>query len=239
MRKRNIFKHLFLFCLLAMTVALSNPTGHTTVSAASKASYKIINKKTTKRNNKLTARYLYQLPQLKGKSAAVKKINRSLKANYKATLSSKASLFDSLKNSPYSYYSGEYFYTTKCKVTYNKKGYVCFKFTCDWMAGGVHNGWEYGLTYRLKDGKKLEIQDVVSGDDYTINRKSQVPIHRKFPVPAIPRIMQKDCSEFQFYIKSANKVVVCFGSVSADGRKWTHFCYNQREIEIVYKEKER
>ena len=76
-----------------MTVAFSNPTGHTTVSAASKASYKIINKKTTKRNNKLTAKYLYQLPQLKGKSAAVKKINRSLKADYKATLSSKASLF--------------------------------------------------------------------------------------------------------------------------------------------------
>ena len=115
-----------------MTVALSNPAGHTTVSAASKASYKIINKKTTKRNNKL-----------KAKSAAVKKINRSLKADYKATLSSKASLFDSLKNSPYSYYSGEYFYTTECKVTYNKKGYVCFKFTCNWMAGGFHNGWEY------------------------------------------------------------------------------------------------
>lgn len=32
MKKRNIFKHLFLFCLLAMAVALSNPTGHTTVS---------------------------------------------------------------------------------------------------------------------------------------------------------------------------------------------------------------
>lgn len=211
MKKRNIFKHLFLFCLLAMTVALSNPTGHMTVSAASKASYKIINKKTTKRNNKLTAKYLYQLPQLKGKSAAVKKINRSLKADYKATLSSKASLFDSLKNSPYSYYSGEYFYTTECKVTYNKKGYVCFKFTCNWMAGGVHNGWEYGLTYRLKDGKKLEIQDVVSGDDYTIKQKIASAYSQKVSSAGYSPIMQKDCSEFQFYIKSANKVVVCFG----------------------------
>ena len=26
------------------------------------------------------------------------------------------------------------------------------------LAGGVHNGWEYGLTYRLKDGKKMEIR---------------------------------------------------------------------------------
>ena len=199
MKKRNIFKHLFLFCLLAMTVALSNPTGHTTVSAASKASYKIINKKTTKRNNKLTARYLYQLPQLKGKSAAVKKINRSLKADYKATLRSKASLFDALKNSQYSYYSGEYFYITKCKVT------------CDWMAGGVHNGWEYGLTYRLKDGKKLEIQDVVSGDDYTIKQKIASAYSQKVSSAGYSPIMQKDCSEFQFYIKSANKVVVCFG----------------------------
>ena len=198
MKKRNIFKHLFLFCLLAMTVALSNPVGHTTVSAASKASYKIINKKTTKRNNKLKAKYLYQLPQLKGKSAAVKKINRSLKADYKATLSSKASLFDALKNSPYSYYSGEYFYTTKCKVTYNKKGYVCFKFTCDWMAGGVHNGWEYGLTYRLKDGNTIK-QKIASAYSQKVSSAGYSPI------------MQKDCSEFQFYIKSANKVVVCFG----------------------------
>ena len=45
----HIFKHLFLFCLLAMAVAFGNPTGHTTVSAAKKASYKIINKKETKK----------------------------------------------------------------------------------------------------------------------------------------------------------------------------------------------
>ena len=72
-KKTHIFKHLFLFCLLAMAVAFANPTGHTTVSAAKKASYKIINKKETRKNNKLTGTYLYQLTQLKGKSAAVKR----------------------------------------------------------------------------------------------------------------------------------------------------------------------
>ena len=79
------------------------------------------------------------------------------------------------------------------------------------MAGGVHNGWEYGLTYRLKDGKKLEIQDFVSGDDYTIKQKIASAYSQKVSSAGYSPIMQKDCSEFQFYIKSANKVVVCFG----------------------------
>ena len=39
----------------------------------------------------MSAKYLYQLPQLKGNSAAIKKINKSLRADYKKTLSGKES----------------------------------------------------------------------------------------------------------------------------------------------------
>ena len=210
-KKTHIFKHLFLFCLLAMAVAFGNPTGHTTVSAAKKASYKIINKKETKKRNKLKAKYLYQLPQLKGKSAAVKKINRSLKKDYKTTLEDKKHLFQSLKDSPYAADEGEYYCLYKCKVTYNQKGYICFKFTGDWMAGGVHNGWEYGLTYRLKDGKKMEIQDVLSGSDYKIKKKIASTYAKKISSAGYKPIMRQDCSDFQFYVKPGKKVVVCFG----------------------------
>ena len=47
------------------------------VIAASKASYEIINKKEIRKYKNMSAKYLYQLPQLKGNSAAIKKINKS------------------------------------------------------------------------------------------------------------------------------------------------------------------
>ena len=211
-KKTHMFRHLFLFCLLAMAVAFGNPTGHTTVSAAKKASYKIINKKETKKRNKLKAKYLYQLPQLKGKSAAVKKINQSLQEEYEGTLDSKEELFDFFENAEYSSsYKATFFDTHKCKVTYNQNGYICFKFTSEWYAGGVYNGWEYGLTYRLKDGKKMEIQDVLSGSDYKIKKKIASTYAKKIASAGYEPIMRKDCSDFQFYIKPGKKVVVCFG----------------------------
>lgn len=55
------------------------------VSAASKASYKIVNKRQVKQYKDHKAEYLYQLPQLKGKSAAIKKINKSIMTDYKNT----------------------------------------------------------------------------------------------------------------------------------------------------------
>lgn len=64
------------------------------VIAASKASYEIINKKEIRKYKNMSAKYLYQLPQLKGNSAAIKKINKSLRADYKKTLSGKESLFE-------------------------------------------------------------------------------------------------------------------------------------------------
>ncbi len=206
-----IFKHLFLFCLLALAVAFGNPTGHTTVSAAKKASYKIINKKETRKKNNRKAKYLYQLPQLKGKSAAVRKINESLEEDYKATLESKEQLFGYLSGSYKSKYKDDYFDTYKCKVTYNQNGYICFKFTSEWYAGGVYNGCEYGLTYRLKDGKKMEIQDVLSGSDYKIKKKIASTYAKKISSAGYKPIMRQDCSDFQFYIKPGKKVVVCFG----------------------------
>lgn len=211
MKKRKILRSLLLFCMLVMAVSVSNPKGCFSVSAASKASYKIINKKKTKSKNNRTAKYLYQLPQLKGKSAAVKKINRSLKADYKATLSDQQNMFSMLSSAPYSSYKDNWFCTRKCKVTYNKKGYVCFKFKAEWYAGGVYNGWEYGLTYRLKDGKKMEIQDVVAGNEYAIKQKIASAYSSKISSAGYYPIMNQDCSDFQFYIEPGKKVIVCFG----------------------------
>ena len=92
------------------------------------------------------------------------KINSKLKnlKNYKSTFQYKKNLFnyfEELKNSSYK----NIYYTNKCSVTYNRNGYICFRFISKWYAGGVGETREYGLTYRLKDGKKLGVQDVVAG----------------------------------------------------------------------------
>ena len=209
-KKTRIFKHVFLFCLIALIASFCNPKGYSRVSAASKASYEIINKKKTESNQNRTATYLYQLPQLKGSSNAVKKINKSLKADYKLTLENKKRLFWYFDDSNASY-KDDYFCLYKCKVTYNQKGYICFKYTCEWYAGGIHNGWEYGLTYRLKDGKKMGIQDVLAGNRKDAKKKIANAYAKKISSLGYDPIMRMDYSDFKFYIKPGKKVIVCFG----------------------------
>ncbi len=103
----------------------------------------------------MSAKYLYQLPQLKGNSAAIKKINKSLRADYKKTLSGKESLFEYFEGDKYNSFRqdyGEKYYDSETgKVMFNQNGYISFRYSCKWYAGGVGNVWEYGLTYRLKD----------------------------------------------------------------------------------------
>ena len=54
-------------------------------------------------------------------------------------------------------------YNYDCEVLLRQFGYISFRFASEWYAGGVGESREYGLTYRLKDGKKLAVQDVASG----------------------------------------------------------------------------
>ena len=205
-------------CTLSLVLATAFAIGHVTtppVSAASKASYTISNKSKKAQYQNISAKYLYQLPQLKGNSSAIKKINKSLRADYKKSLIDKKNLFEtfeSYKNSSvYRKYAVDLFSTTECEVTYNRNGYVCFKFTCGWYAGGVYNGWEYGMTYRLKDGKKMGIQDVLAGNRNTAKKRIAKAYSKKVSSAGYAPIMRMDYSDFQFYIKPNKKVVVSFG----------------------------
>ena len=184
-------------------------------AAASKASYTITNKKQTKRYYNMSAEFSYQLPQLKGKSTAVKKINKSLKADYKKALESKDKLFEYFEQGKYSSsrqkYGEKYYDITKCKVTYNRNGYISFKFSSKWYAGGVSNVWDYGLTYRLSDGKKLGIQEVLAGDRRYMHYNIAKTYSQKISPRGYEAVMGMSYSEFEFYIKPGKKVVVCFG----------------------------
>lgn len=214
-RKKSICKSLFTICLiLGLAFVLPN-IKLVPVIAASKASFEIINKKEIRKYKNMSAKYLYQLPQLKGNSAAIKKINKSLRADYKKTLSGKESLFEYFEGDKYNSfrqdYGEKYYDTVTCKVMFNQNGYISFRYSCKWYAGGVGNVWEYGLTYRLKDGKKMGIQDVLAGSRDSAKQRIASTYANKISSRGYEPIMKMKYSEFCFYIKPGKKVVVCFG----------------------------
>ena len=94
---------------------------------------------------------------------------------------------------------------------YNQNGYVSFKFTSNWYAGGIGETKEYGLTYRLKDGKKMTVQDVVYGKRSSVKKKIADTYARKITRIGYKYIMKMKYSDIDFYIKPGKKVYVCFG----------------------------
>ena len=155
--KNKVVGFMIALCALCITASLGNAQD---VQAASKARYTIrkIQEKKTYKNSSAT--YYYELPQLKGKSAAVKKINKSLKAYYTDNLKLKKELFKQFSDYKKTGYLDKntevLFANTKCKETYNTDGYVRFVYYFTWHGCGTGNDIGNAVVYRLKDGKKVE-----------------------------------------------------------------------------------
>lgn len=213
--KKSIFKSVLTVCLILGLGFITQKIGVVSVEAASKVSYTVTNKEETRTYRNMSAQYLYQLPQLKGNSAAIKKINKSLQADYKKTFASKASLFEYFEGDKYSdsrqQYGDKYYSRVKCRIAFNRNGYVSFKYSAEWYAGGVSNVWDYGLTYRLKDGKKMGIQDVLAGSRSSAKQRIASAYASKISYRGYEAIIKMKYSEFNFYIKPNQKVVICFG----------------------------
>ncbi|MGN0354087.1 MAG: PdaC/SigV domain-containing protein [Muricoprocola sp.] len=158
MKEKRMLKKILVFVITAMVLVFCAVS----VQATDKATYTIKKYKTEKTYGRVTGKFEFQLPQLSGTSAAVKKINKDLKKEYKKALESKENILEYAKNmGKTSTSKNVLFSTTTCKVTYNKKGIVSFCFTQDWFAGGVHNLCHEGCSYDLKTGKKLKLTDVI------------------------------------------------------------------------------
>lgn len=153
--RKNLCKFAIMFFSLFMFIGVLDTQP---VHASTKASYTIKTIQEKKTYKKSSAAYLFQLPQLKGSSTAVKKINKSLKSEYQKSLTDKKRLFeyfnDFKRNGALDKNNWKLFSTTHCKETYNKNGYIRFVFTSSWYAGGVHNSDTQTVIYRLKDGVK-------------------------------------------------------------------------------------
>ncbi|WP_418721801.1 hypothetical protein, partial [Blautia sp.] len=91
------------------------------------------------------------------------------------------------------------------------------RFVSKWYAGEIGENREYGLTYRLKDGKKLAVQDVASGKKSNVKKNIATAYSKKFSGQGYSYVMKMKYSDFQFYIKPGKKVFVCFGPYGALG----------------------
>ena len=131
---------------------------------------KIQEKKTYKSSS---ATYSYELPQLKGNSTAVKRINQSLKSSYNNDLSLKKTLFkefnDYKKNSTLNKRSMRLYVSTKCTCDYNKDGYIRFAYRFAWHGCGSYDANKTTVIYRLKDGKRVSSIPASATDKKALN----------------------------------------------------------------------
>lgn len=210
MRKKLYYLLALIMCCFLFALGYDAKAASKTTKK--QAVYTIKKHKKSYKGKKVTIKYRYDVPELKGKSKVVKQINKSLKNDY---LKEKGhTIVDEYKNGKNGIDSysrqEEWFELKKCKCTYNQNGYLSFKYSGDWFAGGVYNGWNYGMNYNLKNGKKLKLKDVMAGSSYKIKRTiADTAVAEGYSFME-SHIMEMKLSEFAFYLKDGN-VVICFG----------------------------
>lgn len=211
-------KHVAKFLIIALAVLAMSVPSTTKVSAATtKASYTTVKtdlSKTFKDNKGHSVKldYYYNRIKLKGNSAAVKKINKQLKAYSDKFMKDKSSMYNAAKDNFKYYTSSGVINTANSKVVYNQNGIISIKVTTFWCGGTVGSDDAYGYTFRLKDGKLLKLTDVCKGKSADIRNA----IWYQAGVEGIPSMSfsftqnKIDISKIHFYVKSDKEVAICF-----------------------------
>lgn len=208
-----------IFILGMIIILMVSCMSEQTVLAQEKAKYTVKRYKEVKNYRKIKTIYIFDKPILEGRSAAIKKINKSLEKEYKKSLDSKETLQGTAKDvSKYTAKWKEPLYSTdKCKVTYNQRGIVSFRYYSEWYAGGVNNSYHYGLSYDLKTGRKLRLCDVVSGSTSQIKTKIWKQYKKKYPHLLTKKgAMKIPLSHWYFYLKNG-KVIISSGAYAPEG----------------------
>lgn len=159
--------------VVASALALAMSVGLVTspkAEASSSAKYTIKQYRTVKKYKRVKGIFSYQLPQLKGKSTVVKKINKSLRKNYTAEQNTKKKVFKFAKWESKHFRSSHATFDdiVKTRVTYNKNGVISFRYDQALDPAGSGTFLIGSWTYSLKTGKKLTVFDVAKGDKSSV-----------------------------------------------------------------------
>ncbi|MGM9904717.1 hypothetical protein, partial [Lactobacillus sp.] len=186
---------------------------------AANVKYKIVKHKQTKYYPHAKISYSYQQPVLQGKSATVKKINKSLASAYKKDLKNyKKGGYEMAKSVSDWYYDdsdmydyekanqlGEYTLTH----VYTNKKYFSVGYHKEDSAYGVAHEWAEAATYSLKTGKKLKLTDLVKGNKKTIQKKIY-KVQSK-DIKSVMTYKELNPSKLEFIVKG-NKVYITYHS---------------------------
>lgn len=221
MKKQKLLSAFIVIAVLFLYSELLSVDAQAAKKPRQKASCSITSYQDQKVSGNITAKYKYQLPQLKGSSKAVRRINSALKKGYSASLKTKKNLWRNAELGKETSYKDTYFTETSCKVTYNKRGLISFRFHHQGYGGGTYNGWTDGMTFNLKTGRKLNVSDVMEGSKNTIKQTIINKYLYEFPEAAYDSYAQEEIyrtkiSRFQFYLQNG-KVIVCFGPYQPGG----------------------
>lgn len=218
---KNTIIFLSMFLLIFSIAQVSNPVE----ANAKKAKYTIKTEKVQYKddNGKVRGIVSYQYPQFTGTSKKIKAINKAIKKKCNAFMKSsnakslKSYTQTSIKNNGFYYDNEQYYYKTKCKVTYNKNNIVSVAMTWSWYAGGVGNDGTYGFNYNLKTGKKLTYKNVISGNAKSKVLKAAKSFLKDYSSYGGPEAYNKikKMNSYNFYFK-AKKVYICFESYELD-----------------------
>ena len=192
----------FMTALAATGMMLS----FTTPVHAAKAKYKIVTHKQTKSYPHSKIRFYFQQPVLQGKSAAVKKINKSLANDYKRELKwykkdRYNSGFTQIKDHISTHvYNGKKYFSVGYDSIYDVSGQSIQKTAA-------------AKTYSLKTGKKLKLTDLIKGSKKTVVKKIYKAQNKdnKFSL----KIVQNP-NEMDFIVKG-NKIYITRYSVALGG----------------------
>ncbi|MBT8906721.1 hypothetical protein BTI73_00010 [Lactobacillus delbrueckii subsp. bulgaricus] len=188
---------------------------------AAKVKYKIVKHKQTKYYPYSKISYSCQQPVLQGKSAAVKKINKSLASAYKKNLKFfKKNGYDMAKDVSNLYdtdpdlYHKEAAYQmaeiTQAHV-YSSKKYVSVGYRRTDAAYQAIHEWAEAATYSLKTGKKVKLTNLIKGNKKTIKKK--IYKAQSKDTKSILKFMSYDPSKVEFIVKG-NKVYIAYHSVT-------------------------
>lgn len=218
MRRKRICKTFLTLALLALFLGFF---GKMDAEAASKAkyTYQKVDKSKSYDSGRVKAKVYYKKAVLKGKSSAVKKINKAITKDCNIFIKSQSAKYikEYAKSCAESGYLKdekiEYCYYADSKVTYNKNGVISIKVKTYWYAGGVVNTDVYGLNYSLKTGNKLKLTNVCSGSKSSIKNAvlKKVKKDKEADMMDWDTLNAYNVKRMNFFLKPGKKAVVCFG----------------------------
>lgn len=215
---------IFVFAVVGMVLSAngSRVEAAQKMTTKKKAVYVIKKNKKTYKGKYLKAKVSSDLVKLKGNTKVVKKINATLKKEYKNARSSNKQLLDYAKTADVENTTCKSMWDeTTATVKYNKNGYLSVLYQKIEFSGGRIFYTTVGKNFSLKTGKELTITDVISGNEKTIRKKIKKAYFKKYATyyanstskeRAEKELDEIKIEDFEFYLLKGNKVCVDFGS---------------------------